>query len=322
MNAPITARAELGGAASGGLADADALLALANGSKTFAFAGWFLPAERRIDAARLYAFCRYVDDLADDAPDLETARVSLARVRAELRGEATAGPIVAALVDLLTRCRVDIGIAEALVDGVASDLQEVRLADDAALLRYGYRVASTVGLMMCGVLGVDNDEAGPFAVDLGIAMQITNICRDVAEDARRGRVYLPRTRLQAAGVGFEPSDVLAHPEGVRRVVLDLLSLADRYYASADHGMRFIPARARLAILIASRTYRAIGTVLRARAGDALAGRVFVPLGRKLWMAFDGVVAWARASGWRTAHRAELHRCLHDLPGCHAPRGSS
>ncbi len=322
MNAPLDPRARRDVRDAEHLSDADALLALAKGSKTFAFAGWFLPADRRTDAARLYAFCRYVDDLADDAPDIGTARIALAGVRAELRGEATAGPIVGALIDLLTRCRVDVGIAEALVDGVSSDLEEVRLADDAALLRYAYRVASTVGLMMCGVLGVDNEEAGPFAVDLGIAMQISNICRDVAEDARRGRVYLPRTRLQAAGVGSAPADVLAHPEGVRRVVLDLLSLADRYYASADHGMRFIPTRARLAILIASRTYRAIGTILRARAGDALSGRVFVPLWGKLWTALDGVVAWLRAPAWRTAHRAELHRCLHDLPGCHAPRGTT
>ena len=322
MNAPLALGAGPDIGQVGRLSDADALLALAKGSKTFAFAGWFLPSDRRTDAARLYAFCRYVDDLADDAPDVETARAALARVRAELRGEAPADAIVGALVELLTRCQVDVAIAEALVDGVASDLEEVRLADDAALLRYGYRVASTVGLMMCGVLGVDNDEAGPFAVDLGLAMQITNICRDVAEDARRGRVYLPRTRLLAAGVGTSPDEVLAHPEAVRRVVLDLLSLADRYYASADHGMRFIPRRARLAILIASRTYRAIGTVLRARAGDALAGRAFVPLRGKIWTALDGVVAWLRASTWRTAHRAELHRCLHDLPGCHAPRGTS
>lgn len=282
---------------------------LAAGSKTFHFASLFLPAHRRADAALLYAFCRHVDDLADEAPDAVTARAALAEVEAELRSEAPARPLLAALLALFQRQGIPLEPALALVDGVRSDLDPVALADDAALVRYGYKVAGTVGLMMSGVLGVRADVAGPHAVDLGIAMQITNICRDVKEDAERGRVYLPATRLAALGVPPGPEAVLRAREPVRAVVADLLALADRYYASGEDGMRHIPWRARLAILVAARVYRAIGVRLLARGGDALAGRTVVPLASKLWTALVAVLSFVRVSTRRAPHLPGLHRAI-------------
>src|SRR5690606_4571262 len=153
------------------------------------------------------------------------------------------------------------------------------------------------------------------AVDLGIAMQLTNICRDVAEDASRGRVYLPRCRLEAAGTS--PEEIVsgrAAPAKVAAVVRDLLDLADAYYESADAGMRFIPDRARLAILVASRIYRAIGWRLRRRGGDALAGRTVVPAHEKAAWVFVAFAAWLATvlSRARREHRSELHRPLDGL----------
>ncbi len=293
-----------------------ALEILSKGSRSFSFAGWFLPADCRQDAAVLYAFCRFVDDVADEALDADTAHTELARVMAELYGEAPARPFLADVLEMFERRGVRVEHATELVRGVRSDLGCVRIPDDRGLLRYSYRVAGTVGLMMCGVLGVRSEEALPFAIDLGIAMQITNICRDVAEDARNGRVYLPATRLRALGIEPTPEGVLASPDGISRVVYDLLQTADRYYDSGSAGMHFIPARTRLAIGVASRVYRAIGVRLRNHDCDALAGRTVVPFSAKLWHGSLGLITAMAQLSTRVRHRSGLHRALDGLPGAH------
>jgi len=291
---------------------------LAQHARTFALAGRFLGPARRDEAAVVYAFCRLVDDLVDEATDLASGSAALAQVEAELQGHAPARPLVAVFAELMAEYGVDRGVALELIAGVRSDSGPVALADDAALLRYCYRVAGTVGLMMCGVLGVRDPVAAPFALDLGVAMQLTNICRDVAEDARRGRVYLPASRLARAGTG--PADLLdgaAPRPALAAVVLDLLALADRHYASADLGMRFIPWRSRLAILVAARVYRAIGLVLRGRGGDAMAGRAVVPTLAKLGWSAIAVARFALTllpDGPTPTHDPDLHRWLAGLPG--------
>lgn len=292
----------------------DAGAVLAAGSRSFHFASLFLPADRRADAALLYTFCRYVDDVADEAPDVEAARAGLEILATELLGEAPPRRLVATVLALFERRRIDVRHALDLIDGVASDLDEVRIADDAELIRYSYRVASTVGLMMCGVLGVRDPHATPHALDLGVAMQITNICRDVAEDAHRGRVYLPATRLRALGVPQTPDAVLGHRDAVRRIVFDLLGKAERFYVSGEDGMHHIPWRARLAILVAARVYRAIGRRLLRHGGDALAGRTVVPLAEKAWVALGALADFVRVSSRRRRHRASLHRALVGWPG--------
>ena len=204
---------------------------------------------------------------------------------------------MALFLETADRTGIPVGAALELIVGVRSDMHPVRVADDRELLRYCYRVAGTVGLMMCGVLGVRDTDALPFAVDLGVGMQLTNICRDVAEDAGRGRVYLPATRLHAAGV--EPAGLL--PDGATRapaapVVRDLLQLGERYYRSADAGMRYIPWRARFAILVASRVYRAIGFRVRAQGYDPDQGRAYVSRWRKVLWTLRGLPT-APASRW-------------------------
>jgi phytoene synthase len=300
-----------------------ALAALAAGSRSFAFAARFLPAECRADAARLYAFCRWVDDLADEAPEPTEARARLDQVTAELADPGPASAHVAELRAVAERSGMALAPAAALVAGVRSDLDPVRIPDDRALLRYCYQVAGTVGLMMCPLIGVRTSAAWPFAVDLGVAMQLTNICRDVLEDARRGRVYLPADRLARAGVSQEALLRLA-PErvgGVEAVVQDLLLLAEHYYHSAERGLRYIPLRPRLAIAVASRVYREIGRRLLARGGRALEGRVVVSGPRRAWVAFGGVlgvIARAAAGRWARPHAPELHRHLAGLPGADTP----
>ncbi len=287
---------------------------LADRARSFRWAAAFLPRDARDDAAILYAFCRLVDDLADDTPDPDEAREALDRLTAEVRGAAPARPLVAEMVARVEARGGTVGPALELIRGVRGDLDPVRLEEDGDLVRYAWRVAGTVGLLMCPVLGVTSRAATPYAVDLGIAMQITNICRDVAEDAALGRVYLPARRLQDAGVAPETLVAgQADRRRVSRVVLDLLDLADRYYESAEAGMAYLPLRPRAAILVAGRVYRGIGAVLRRRGGDALAGRAVLPWpGKVRRVAGALLVAPLLAPPPKIDHDGTLHAPLQDL----------
>ena len=298
----------------------DARAVMAQHARSFTLAARLLPAASRDDAARIYTFCRYVDDLADEAPDPDVARRDLSLVREALAGNARPDRPTAAWLEVADRRGIPTHAALDLVDGILSDLDPVCVADDAELVRYGYHVAGTVGLMMCGVLGVRDPHAWRHAIDLGVAMQITNICRDVKEDAARGRVYLPSTRLEAAGTSArELLEGGAPAPAVAQVVRELLELADRYYRSADDGMSAIPLRSRAAIVVASRVYRAIGVrLLRRHGGDPLHGRTVVPTPARLAWLLAGLGALTRPRMWRPApgyrHDAALHAPLARLLG--------
>jgi phytoene synthase len=281
-------------------------------ARSFRVASLFLPSGSRDDAALLYAYCRELDDAVDEAPNAEAAEQRLAHAE---RSE-----VAHAFRQVAERRGFEPSVAQHLVAGMRSDLGSVRLADDGALFRYCYEVAGCVGVMMSGVLGVTDPRALPHAVDLGVGMQLTNICRDVLEDAGRDRVYLPATRLSAEGL--TPEDVLqgrAEPGALSRVVERLLVLADRYYQSADLGMRFIPWRARLAIVVASRLYRGIGVRLRRRHGsNPLHGRTRASLLDKTvgvaasFFAFLAMSSFGRAGA--RPHDDSLHLHLRGFPG--------
>lgn len=305
---------------------------LGAGSKSFSFAARFLPPDGREDAAVVYAFCRLADDAADDAPDPDAGMEAVEGLRDEVHGRLPAGPVVGAFLEVASRRGIDLRHADELLSGVESDLGRVRIEDDAALVRYGYRVAGTVGLLMCPVIGVAAREAYPFAVDLGVAMQMTNICRDVAEDAARGRIYLPATRLARAGIDGEAllsgelAKCMEQRRALARVVGEIVTLADIYYASGDLGMRYIPLRPRVAIMVASRVYRAIGHKLLARGGDPFRGRTVVSTAEKLLSTVGALglllLAPQRIGMWdRPIHSAPLHAPLAGLPGAN-PRAEA
>lgn len=217
-----------------------------------------IPAEARDDVALLYCFCRRVDDAVDDAPDRAAARAALGRWRDELQGTAPPRPLIAAFVAGATRRALPLDCAESLLDGMESDLGVVRMPDDAALLRYAYRVSASVGLMLAPLLGARGPEAEKRVVDLGLALQLTNVLLGVAEDAGRDRVYLPAARL--ATVGLRPEDVLRAPADarLRPVLLGLAALAERYYRSAALGAALVPLRYRHGVLLLARAYAELG----------------------------------------------------------------
>jgi phytoene synthase len=295
---------------------------LATHGRSFRLASHFLPKSSRQDAAVVYAFCRLVDDLADEADDAASALRDLNQVRDELHGRTESRPLLGAFRSVLDRCSIDVRAADHLIDAVLSDLEEVRVEDDEEFLRYCYGVAGTVGLMMCGVLGVTDSRAHAHAIDLGVGMQITNICRDVKEDAAMGRVYLPATRLKSAGTSQEALiNGTADPESVAEVVRGLLDLAEDYYKSATQGLHYIPFRPRGAIVIASRVYRAIGLrLLRLHQGNALIGRTVVPkFERFIWVIRGAIGSFSpTVLGWRSfSHDPQLHTLLRTLPGTHS-----
>lgn len=280
--------------------------------KSFHFASLVLDRETTERCARLYAFCRYVDDLADENDDPVAARADLMDVIKSLKSGETLDPTVADFIALADQLDMSVAPAIDLVQGVLEDLNEVRIRDVGSLHNYCYRVAGTVGLLMCGVLGVRDARAYPFAIDLGIGMQLTNIARDVLEDAVSGRRYIPATVI-----GDVDPDELIEPDAamqrrIVRAVSWLLEEADRFYRSGEAGLVFLPSRARLAIMIASRVYHRIGVRLRNQEFAVWNGRTVVSFPAKL-----AVGVGAAGSHWQAQRRSNplplhaefLHRWL-------------
>ncbi|MBC7500813.1 MAG: phytoene/squalene synthase family protein [Herminiimonas sp.] len=304
---------------------ADANTVLATHGRSFYWARSLLGKRHAVRATRLYRFCRYIDDLADESASVELAAQALDELSAAILHQHAMNPLVADALALMRECGIDPSIMLELIRGVQSDLVMVRFADENSLLRYCYRVAGTVGIMMCRVLDVGDEAALPHAIDLGIGMQLTNICRDVADDAVLGRRYLP-----ASLVGdCEPAALLI-PDAVLRpavtnAVAALLTKAEAYYQSGEDGLHYLPAGARTGILVAARLYRAIGRRLDRRSHDYWTHRTVVPPLAKMRVTlravFDLGIGHGALSyrGSKTAsaecrrHDPQLHVALTGLP---------
>ncbi|MFB6262441.1 MAG: phytoene/squalene synthase family protein [Bradymonadaceae bacterium] len=295
---------------------------LSRKSGTFDWAALLLASPLRDDAAVVYAFCRTVDDVADESESRARAETALEAIRDELDGVRRPRPLIAEFRRLCDRHGISLAYPRELVRGVRSDLGRVRMENDRDLLRYCYRVAGTVGLMMSPLLGVDTTSAHPHAIDLGVGMQLTNICRDVLEDARRNRVYLPASRLADAGVDTRALlEGRADRSALANVVENLLDLADRYYRSGRSGLRYLAMGPRVAIDAAARLYHGIGDRLRELQCDPLSARAALGRLRKLGRMARGIVSALNPLTDRGSaeHRGELHAALDGLPGA-APSG--
>lgn len=261
---------------------------IARHSKSFALAARLLPRRVRDDAVVLYAYCRRVDDAIDCAAPAEQAG-ALAALRAELdavyAGRRLGDPLLAAFQQVVRARAIPRAYPEELLAGMRMDVAGTRYATLTELLRYCHRAAGSVGLMMCHVMGVRGPRALAHAAHLGIAMQLTNIARDVLEDWERDRLYLPDQLLAAHGAGglharlgapLPPSAVPA----VAAAVGALLDHADAYYSSADAGLHQLSSRCSLGVRAARLVYAQIGRVLRARGCDPYLGRAVVSGGTK------------------------------------------
>jgi 15-cis-phytoene synthase len=256
-------------------------------ARTFYYGSLFLPREKRRAAWALYAFCRMADDMADEPALFPQPLAALRSWRAALYDAYAGrprGPVMLAWADVLRRFPVPIAPALELLDGVEMDVRGVCYDTFEELRGYCYRVAGTVGLLMTPVLGHTPgvcDEATACAADLGIAMQLTNILRDLGEDAARGRVYLPAEDL--ARFGYAREELLA---GVRnpafaRLMQFEIARAEEYYARGLGGVCLLDADSRLAIALSGALYRAILDRIRRNGYDSFTRRAHVSTAAKL-----------------------------------------
>jgi len=279
-----------------------------------------IPPRERDDVALLYCFCRHLDDAVDEARSSDEARRALEQFRGELRGTKAARPLVAALLARAPQSGLPLACADFLLGGMESDLGLVRFEGDAALLRYAYQVSAAVGLMLAPLLGVRPGESAQRVVDLGLALQLSNIVLGVEGDARRGRVYLPESRLAAAGLTAD--DVLRAPGDARLlpVLAGLEGLSQRYYQSAQEGAALWPLRYRHGILLLAQVYRG--------AAPAPASPAQISLRTKLrgMASMLASAARPRTLGLARAplHDPALHRAIAGWPGANprsAPEGN-
>ena len=299
------------------------LQTLAKNGKSFYWASRLLGRQMATDAAELYSLCRLLDDIADcdiDGLDKGARTKRLRHIRRQLT-QIDAGhkpdqpdPVLIQYMPLMNRCRIPVTPLIHLLDGLLLDQSAMLVKDEAELVVYAYHVAGAVGLLMCPVLDCNDRTAFRFAVDMGIGMQLTNIARDILEDAKMGRRYLPESWTGR----LSPDQIIAcaqAPESqnfkqIQAATDKLLTLADKYYESGRLGLRFLPVRARYGIAVAADVYRAIGTRLRARQlrwGD---GRVVTSRGEKLSASLQALSRLYRQP--EATHNSNLHEPLTSL----------
>jgi phytoene synthase len=286
--------------------------AIQKGSKSFAAAAALFDPETRADAEMLYAWCRHCDDVIDgqtlghgmspveDAP----ARLAAlyAQTRSALAGEPPADPQFAAFQTVARRRQIPERYALDMIDGFAMDVEGRRYQTLDELLDYCWGVAGVVGTMMALVMGVKPDQLSILrrAQDLGLAFQLTNIARDIVEDARNDRIYVPRAWLAELGVPETAVADVAHRGAVAIMARRLVEAAEPYYASARWGLRDLPVRCAWAIAAARGVYRQIGLDVVREGDKAWDERVVVSGRMKAWRALEGGVIALRSATWDRA----------------------
>jgi len=261
--------------------------AAASGS-SFYYSFMFLPLEKRRAIVALYAFCREVDDVVDECSDEQVARTTLNWWRGQV-AEIYAGkpqhPVAIALVPVVKQFNMAQELLLEIIDGMEMDLDQPRYQDFKSLQLYCYRVASVVGLLSVEIFGYSNRQTLKYAHDLGIAFQLTNIIRDVGEDARRNRIYLPMDEMQQFGV--TAADILnaRETENFQKLMAFQIERAQRFY---DQALALLPAEDRKTQrtgLIMAAIYRATLVEVIASGCHVLKERVSLTPIRKLWLAF-------------------------------------
>jgi 15-cis-phytoene synthase len=257
-----------------------------HGSKSFFAASRLLPRHIREEATALYAFCRVADDAIDLAPTPQAQQAALNHLHERLRHIYLGAPLAyaedALLCPIVFQHQIPKKLLESLLEGFAWDAQMQRYETLADLHHYATRVAGSVGIMMALMMGTRDPVALEHANALGAAMQLTNIARDVGEDARNGRLYLPTAWFAEQSIDIEP--FLQAPyfdDKIGSLIDRLLSEADQLYQQAKAGIVSLPKDCRVAILSAASVYGEIGQQVRRNRLDSISVRAVVPLRRKL-----------------------------------------
>jgi phytoene synthase len=284
--------------------------ATAKGSKSFYLATRFFPPHLASAAHAVYWFCRYTDDLVDECTDREQGRRDLEAWEWALRSGIKSGPatcqhpVLQVFLDTAARYEIPIEYAFELIQGMRMDLDQTRYRTFDDLRVFCYRVASVVGLMMCWVIGfkdpADRGKAIPHAIDLGIAMQLTNILRDIDEDLERGRIYLPQDEMER--FGYSVADLQARTRN--RAFASLMQFqterVQRFYDNGNGGIPLLHPDGRFAVEIASNVYHEILTRLQSSSFDVFGHRTVVPASRKYWITARSLAVPFARQFWRGA----------------------
>ena len=207
-------------------------------AKSFNWAGFFLPKKTYKNCSYLYDFCRVVDNIADDEDEIEIKKIKFQKFVSDFKQKNFENPVIQNMWNIIHEFNISLEIIYDLFDGIESDIkQNVKIDTRKDLLIYCYRVAGTVGLMMAKILNVNKKQSLKSAIDLGIAMQLTNISRDVIEDSKKNRSYI---------------------NGNFEEINSTIKLADTFYKNSFYSIREIPLSFRFSILVARRVYRKIG----------------------------------------------------------------
>ncbi len=256
---------------------------LRHGSHSFYAASLLIPSDYRSPMTALYAYCRDADDAVDSNPEpakgLERLYKRLSRIYA---GRPKNHPVDRAFADVVERYDIPFALPAALLEGFEWDVTGRRYNTLSDVYAYSARVAGTVGAMMTLIMGIRDREIVSRALDLGVAMQITNICRDVGEDAAIGRVYLPDELLRSFSIDRDSWQ--QHPvinDGIRQSVEVLLSIAARLYRQSEWGIAQLPVRCRPGIFAARSIYAEIGAEIERNNFDSVSQRNYVNTQRKL-----------------------------------------
>ncbi len=252
-------------------------------AKTFFFASHFLPEEKRIACYAVYSFCRYVDDLVDSFESTEsgcTYNIASTKLLEEwekelslvYKGIPSNNNIMIGWMWVLERFHIPISLPRELIEGVLMDTYVTTFDTFENLYSYCYKVASVVGLMTSEIFQYSDQEALKYAIDLGIAMQLTNILRDIGEDADNGRIYIPLDELATFGISKEEIFTKQYSENFKKLMKFQIERARVYYTSADKGIPFLEKDSRTTVRLMSTNYRRILDCIEKNSFDVFTNR--------------------------------------------------
>ncbi len=256
-------------------------------AKSFSVAARFLPPEKRWATYAIYSFCRFVDNIVDKPRNRSREEISieLKLIRDELnlafKYSESEHPVILSFIYVVKKYNIPLNYAFDLIDGVEMDLNRIKYNTFDDLYLFCYRVASVVGLMMCYVLGFSDPKALIHAEYLGVAMQLTNILRDIKEDKDNGRIYLPMKELNDFGLSEDMIYNEIYSEQFKEFLIFQTKRAEKFYDDSYIGIPMLDANSRFAIYSAAKIYRGILDKLKAKNFNPFEERVFVPLSEKL-----------------------------------------
>lgn len=251
-------------------------------AKTFYFASLFFSKSIREDIKNIYLFCRYIDDIGDDKNYKKDSKINLNKIKKELKVKRSRNLIISNYINILKKYDIETSIPNDLINGVLSDLNSVNIKTINELLTYSYKVAGTVGLMMCNVMNVNQKELRIKGIQLGMAMQLTNIARDIKEDLERDRVYFP---MEFRSKGIKNFNLLLKKRILRKQfskdLKRLLDFSDIIYQIAWKGVVKLPNKYKLPIAIAAYLYQSIGFKIREREYNIWDRRIYLTKPEKI-----------------------------------------